>query len=306
MLIMTLLPNLDLNLIKLFVDLYQTGSVRETAENLNLSQSACSHALQRLRDRLADDLFVRVGNRMLATEYSHEIAADLMTGLQHIAIGLSNSLSFEPSEPNTFRIATTDYTSKCLTPLLPHFATNYPDLRLEFIQLNERFPEEILQKEKLDIICGFSHQPENYEYLNSQPLFTDSYVCIRCETHPLKGSLNLDEFLRFGHIVVTPWNEGRGIVDFALASLKKKRKIAIKTSSVIVAPDYICNTPYLLTLPRRYANELQKRLPIQLSELPVPVPDYQIKLYWHKTRQNDPKIRWFCEQAEKVISGRLK
>ena len=62
--------NIDLNLLKLFACLYRTASVTAAAEELNLSQSACSHALQRLRERLEDELFVRVDKQMLPTEYS--------------------------------------------------------------------------------------------------------------------------------------------------------------------------------------------------------------------------------------------
>lgn len=295
---MTFNQNLDLNLIKLFVSLYETGSVKSTAEHLNLSQSACSHALQRLRERLGDDLFVRVGNNMLPTQYSDQIAKHLISGLELIGKGLASSRAFNPDDSHTFRIATTDYTGWCMQPLIVNLANKYPNISIEFVRWDERLPEEMLRESKLDLVCGFVHQQESSESLEHQVWFNDTYVSVRCITHPLKGSLKLSHFLEYKHILITPWGETRGIIDLALSRLRKKRQIAVKTTSVITAPNFIRETPYLLTLPRKYALEVKKQIPLVVSPLPLEVPDYCVQFYWHKTRSNDPKIQWIRQQLQ--------
>ncbi len=290
------LPNIDLNLLKLFASLYRTGSVSATAVELNLSQSACSHALQRLRERLGDALFIRVDNRMLPTEYSTRLAKYLLPGLDMISKGLEASQPFDPSEKHTFKISATDYTSWCMQPFITHLSRTYSEINIEFVQLPQRLPEQALKDAHLDLACGFAHQKESSESLEQYIWFEDHYVCVYDNTHPLQGKLTLDDFLSFKHVLVTPWNEPRGIVDISLSKIKKKREIAVKTANLLSAPSFIINTFYLSTLPHKYASTMKELLPISFSPLPFSVPNYKLTLYWHKTRQSDPKIQWFIKQ----------
>jgi DNA-binding transcriptional LysR family regulator len=65
----------DLNLLTVFDALYELRSVTQTARRLNLTQSAVSHALRRLREMLDDPLFVRTGGTLLRTVRARTIAS---------------------------------------------------------------------------------------------------------------------------------------------------------------------------------------------------------------------------------------
>ncbi|WP_070969537.1 LysR family transcriptional regulator [Vibrio sonorensis] len=288
--------NLDLNLLKLFVSLYQTGSVTQTAEALNLSQSACSHALTRLRERLNDELFVRVDNQMLPSEYANQLAADIVPAFNAIKNGIETSHPFTASDKHTFRIAVTDYTSWCMRKFVAYLSRQFPSVDIEFVQLEQRLPELALKEGEVDLVCGFAHQQESSEALSSLIWLTDSYVSARCQSHPEQGDLQLEAFLYYQHILVTPWNESRGIIDLSLAKVKKKRDIALKMNSVLAAAHFLPDTTYLLSMPSLYASHISSRLPILLSDLPLQVPDYQLKLYWHKTRDKSDKLNWFIDE----------
>lgn len=67
---------LDLNLLRVLDALFREGSTVKAADRLAMSQSAVSGALSRLRYALDDPLFVRQGNRLVATDY----AAGIETG----------------------------------------------------------------------------------------------------------------------------------------------------------------------------------------------------------------------------------
>ncbi|WP_010384449.1 LysR family transcriptional regulator [Pseudoalteromonas rubra] len=290
------LPNLDLNLLKLFAALYQNGSVTLSAEQLNLSQSACSHALTRLRERLGDELFVRVNNRMLATAHAHRLAKTVLPALQMLEGGLQEASPFDANEPHTLTIAVTDYTAWCLRPFVAHLVGQFENLDIRFVQLEERIAEQALKEESLDLVCGFAHQQEFSESLTQLSWFEDAYVTVRCQSHPCKKQLDLSTFIAYPHILIAPWNERRGIVDRALAKIKKSRTIAVTTPHVLVAPTLLPESDMLLTMPRRYALQVCDRLNLQLQPPPLPVPDYQLTLYWHRTRKRDPKIGWFITQ----------
>ena len=53
------IKDLDLNLLRLFNEVYRAGSVSRAAEHLGLTQPAVSHGLTRLRLLVKDPLFVR-------------------------------------------------------------------------------------------------------------------------------------------------------------------------------------------------------------------------------------------------------
>ncbi|WP_432462927.1 LysR family transcriptional regulator [Agarivorans sp. QJM3NY_33] len=294
-------PNIDLNLLKLFASLYQTGSVTVTAETLKLSQSACSHALTRLRERLGDELFVRIENRMLPTAYAQRLAEHVMPALTMLNQGFELSQAFSPTQNHNFKIATTDYSSWCMQAFTAHLSQGFKAINIEFLQLEQRLPEAALKSGELDLACGFSHQPESSESLMRLTWLEDHYVNARCAQRGTPSPLNLQQFLEHKHILVTPWNESRGIVDISLAKIRKKRQIAIKTASVLAAPYFVQNTDYLLTLPHRYAQQMQQQLRLSISPLPFKLPNYQLNLYWHKTRYQDPKLIWFIEQFQQFI-----
>ena len=61
------LRNIDLNLLLLFSHIYRERSISRAAIKLNLSQSAVSNSLAKLRERLQDPLFTRTSRGMTPT-----------------------------------------------------------------------------------------------------------------------------------------------------------------------------------------------------------------------------------------------
>ncbi|AOT10811.1 LysR family transcriptional regulator [Pseudoalteromonas luteoviolacea] len=290
------IPNIDLNLLKLFAVLYQTGSVTQTASILHMSQSACSHALTRLRLRLKDELFVRENNRMLATDYANRLAADVLPAFEAITLGLQGAKRFDPQQVERLTLAATDYTAWCLKPFLSDILSRFTNLSIQIIQLEERIPVQALKDLKLDLVCGFEHQQETLEGLAQLNCFEGHYVTLSCKTRSLPNQLSLQTFLSKSHVLISPWNETRGIVDRILAQSRKSRHIVVGTPHMLNAPALIKDTDWLITLPARYAEHIANEYQLSIHMPPINVPNYRVKLYWHKTRQRDPKLQWFVSQ----------
>jgi hypothetical protein len=58
---------MDLNLLKVFDAIYEDRNLVLAGRRLNLTQSAVSHALARLRELVGDELFMRTGKGMVPT-----------------------------------------------------------------------------------------------------------------------------------------------------------------------------------------------------------------------------------------------
>ncbi|KZN69621.1 LysR family transcriptional regulator [Pseudoalteromonas luteoviolacea] len=293
---MSNIPNIDLNLLKLFAVLYETGSVTQTARVLHMSQSACSHALTRLRERLNDELFVRVNNKMLATDYAHRLADEVLPALKVISQGLKESKEFDPADKHQFTIAATDYTAWCLKPFLSYLLKKFSNISVQIIQLEQRLPIQALKELQLDIVCGFAHKQEKSESLAQLNWFEGEYVTLSCQHMSPNLSLTINTFLERSHVLIAPWNESRGIVDKTLAQQKKARRVILSTPHMLSAPICVQNTDWLLTMPAKYAEEIAPRLKLTIHPPPLKIPNYHVKLYWYRTRQHDPKLQWFIEQ----------
>src|SRR5690349_24552218 len=86
---------LDLNLLRVFEALMEEGSATRAGARLGLTQSAISHALNRLRYVLKDELFVRSPDGMQPTDRAAEIAPRLRQGLMQLQLALA-PIEFAP------------------------------------------------------------------------------------------------------------------------------------------------------------------------------------------------------------------
>ena len=113
--------------------LIEEGSVSRTALRLNLSQSAMSRVLGRLRELLADPLFIRQGQHLMPTQRALEIYQALNDPLESLRIILSPNNFDAKLCKQHFVIATTDYAMQTILPYaLPRIYEEAPNISLEF------------------------------------------------------------------------------------------------------------------------------------------------------------------------------
>jgi DNA-binding transcriptional LysR family regulator len=75
---------IDLNLMVVFIVIYDARSVSRAALELGVGQPAVSGSLSRLRARFGDPLFERTGSGMQPTAKAHDIARQLMPAIRMI------------------------------------------------------------------------------------------------------------------------------------------------------------------------------------------------------------------------------
>lgn len=74
----------DLNLARVFVLLYETGSVTATAETLHVTQPTVSYSLGKLRRHFDDELFRRNGRGLTPTAGARRLYLPLQRALAEI------------------------------------------------------------------------------------------------------------------------------------------------------------------------------------------------------------------------------
>src|ERR1700751_3202195 len=88
--------SLDLNLLRVFDTLIEERSVTRAGERLGLSQSAISHALNRMGHLLNHEQFVRMRAGMRPTTRDAEIAPRIREGLLQLQLALGPT-EFDPA-----------------------------------------------------------------------------------------------------------------------------------------------------------------------------------------------------------------
>ena len=106
--------SLDLNLMRVFDVLLEERSVTRAGARLGLSQSAVSHALNRLRYMLNDELFVRGPAGMQPTPRAVEMGPQVHAALNQLQAALAPS-DFDPAtSERRFAVVTGAYASAIL------------------------------------------------------------------------------------------------------------------------------------------------------------------------------------------------
>ena len=124
------LRSLDLNLLVVLDALIAERSVQQAGRRLGLSQSATSHALDRLRKLLGDQLLVRTASGMEPTPRALSLAGPLRAALQDIEGALTPD-TFDPvAAEGGFTIAVETYGTIVVLPQLVEIRKEAPGIEI--------------------------------------------------------------------------------------------------------------------------------------------------------------------------------
>src|SRR6185312_1625580 len=99
------LSALDLNLLLVLHAVLDEGSATRAAKRLNVTQSAVSNALARLRALLGDPLVVRSGKGLVPTPRGAELAPELAAVMARLESALDRGVFVPGASTRTFTLA---------------------------------------------------------------------------------------------------------------------------------------------------------------------------------------------------------
>ena len=284
---------LDLNLLVALDALLAEQSITRAAQRLNLSPSATSGALGRLRDYFGDELLARVGRRMVPTPLGEILRGEVRDCLLHIQAAVQARPSFDPAQARRhFRLMMSDYAATVVMPgVLQRLEREAPGLTLELLSTSTQ-PSDALDRGDIDFLVlprQFIRDPHP-----CVALFADDYVCVVSADHPTVGSeLTVAQFLALGHVVTRVGTYRPPTVDETyFERFGQVRRIEVIASTFTSVPHLLVGTWRVATLHRRLAEIYVRTLPLRIVPLPVPMPPVEEVLQWHQYRQQDPGQRW--------------
>lgn len=126
---------------------------------------------------------------------------------------------------------------------------------------------------------------------HSEPAFVDDMVGVMSAHRPDAGiGMTLERFVELphAHVQISP---GRGReVDDALGQLGHARRICFTVSHYSSLFPIVENGRCIAVAPRLLARHHAQRSAITLFDLPLTLPSYEVRLFWHERVDNDPGI----------------
>ncbi len=296
------LTRIDLNLLVVFDTLMRERHVGRAAERLFLSQSATSHALNRLREMLADPLFTRHPRGVEPTLKARELAEPIAGVLASVRAIVRPSAPFDPALLHrTFRIAAHDLAVLLiLAPLMSELLVTAPGVDLRTLPVNAATVVDDLDRGNLDLALGaFGAMPQRIQKI---ALYTDGFVGIARREHPrLKsGRMSLDAFVDLPHALVSWSGDAHGQVDEALEALGLNRRVALTVNQFLALPFVIGSSDMIAVLPRRAAIQMAEAATLTLFPLPVKVDPFTSYILMPHQLAAEPDIAWLCASLLKA------
>jgi DNA-binding transcriptional LysR family regulator len=124
----------DLYDLAAFAVVAERGSFTRAAAELGMSQSALSHAMKALEERLGVRLLSRTTRSVSTTEAGETMLRSLRPALEDIASGVDAVGALRGKASGTVRVTATKHAvSTVVMPVLPRFLASHPDIRVDMI-----------------------------------------------------------------------------------------------------------------------------------------------------------------------------
>ena len=294
---MAIFHRIDINLYPLFIAIYEQRSISKAAKILCITQSAASHALQRLRQHLKDDLFVRVSNQMLATPFAEQIYPVIKNALILIQSISMQKQSFDPNTIQTLKVAVHDEIEPIIFPkLVEHFQKLNLIIQFSSIKLDRKTIITDLATQQIDFVIDLEQNLG--EKIQFNKLAQDQFVV--CTQQKM-----MDEaiYLASPHIGVSSRRTGVLVEDIYLNRQQFSRQIFLRCQHYSTALQILTQEPQLiLTIPKNILAHLRLAQNLHIFDVPVDLPYINMGMYWYKDLELNLRHQFLRSEIFKIFA----
>jgi DNA-binding transcriptional LysR family regulator len=297
------LSRIDLNLLVLFEAVFTTRHVGRAAEALNLSPSAVSHSLTRLRRLLSDPLFLKVPKGVVPTAKAEFLAAQIGEILAQVRNVVAMTETFDPKNTRRrFVIGAIPGTAiVILSHLVERLRGAAPGIDLTIRDTTEGTTFGELDDRVIDV--ALTHLDNIPARFDARPLYSEKFVVVMRVGHPLASDMCLSAFTRAGFVLVAPNGEPRGFVDDALMNLGMSRRNVVVTTEFLTALKLVADSDLIAVFPERLAILYAHRFEIMVQEPPIPLRQFKIRVVTPKPALDDGGVLWLIQMIQAVSRG---
>ena len=292
----------DLNLLPILDALLDEQSVSLAAERVNLSQSATSSALTRLREMMKDPILVRRGQRMMPSPGALLIRDQLKGHLAGITevIAQMRAIASDGQRHQVTLCAPEHIQLTLIDAFRGLMRERAADADIKILTLDHGDMIAHLEQRKADIAIGsFASLSETFR---RRKLYRETMIAVLRNDHPalaraIDGRMTLQDFTSLSHLVVsTSENVADSQLGKWLLSKAVPRKVAAVVEHISMVTellrdsDAIClgSVRSFAVTPDGDRHLTHLRLPVEMT------PDaYFVEMIWHDRTEQDEVLRDF-------------
>ncbi|MCP4619206.1 MAG: LysR family transcriptional regulator [Bradyrhizobium sp.] len=306
------LVRIDLNLLALFEVIFAERHVGRAAARLNLTASAVSHGLSRLRRLLNDPLFLRTPKGVLPTARANALAEPIADILARARNVIAAAEPFDPARSRRrFIIGAPDGVSSVfLSPLLTRLQRRAPGIDIGLRQLlppsggqsvDRAWLPALAELERgaMDIaVAPVDRAPPRFA---TRILFEGDFVVVMRKGHPFAAKPTLQRFCEARHLVVSMTADPHGFLDDDLAKAGAVRRV------VLTVPDFgaglaaVAETDLIAAMPRRFVAMHAARFGLVAREVPLRPRKFVIRAAATKVALMDAGLAWLFDELRDSI-----
>ncbi|MCE4934552.1 LysR family transcriptional regulator [Aliivibrio fischeri] len=294
----------ELNLIPIFVAIYEEKNLSKAAIRMNISQPAVSKALKRLREIYDDGLFHRNTTGVEPTVFASDIYPAMSAALKNFTSTLSASREFDPKTSNRiFSIAVVSTVNYSLIPkLVKQIRTSAPNISLE---IHPQFTEDLesdLRLQRYDLVIDMAIRGRTI--LKSEVVYTEILKVVCSKDHPRIGdSISLEQFLSEEHVAASRWHSRSSLLNAEDIGELEARNIVIRAAGAFEMMPIIGSTEMIGMLPQSTLDDLGDYYNLKSLDLPFNRQQHELCSIWHPSRSNDSGHRWLRQQIQKAAKN---
>lgn len=303
------MPPVDLNLLTALDALLSERSVTGAAKRMNLSVSAMSRTLTRLRSATGDRLLLQAGRTLVLTPYAEQLSLRLPALAREARTVLSPAdHRFDAATlARSFTLRAGEGFVELLgAALMERILRAAPGVQLRFTPKRD-WGAQPLREGAVDLEIGTvrTQAPE----VRTRRLFRDRYVGVCRAGHPLLSGpgIGVEQWAACGHVVTSRTGEIENPVDVAVELLGVRRKVSMLVPAYTSAMQVVRRSDLLAVVPHScVANPFMPDHVaadgLQCFELPVATSAFDVSAIWHPRLDQDPAHRWLRAEVLKVCT----
>ncbi|MET8568852.1 LysR family transcriptional regulator [Streptomyces sp. NPDC004783] len=296
----------DLNLARVFVLLYETGSVTATAETLHVTQPTVSYSLAKLRRHFDDELFRRTGRGLTPTAGARRLYDPLQRALADIDGTVRQADAFDPETMSgRFTIALSDLGEATLLPrLLAAARERAPGVSFTVRPFDVEDAESHLRRGDLD---AFVATPVLTSHMTVRiPLFQERYVLMVAADHPrVRGDAVTPEQLAAEHHATVFGPSGHVTPRAALAAQGLLDRVVVDATRFSMLPYLLEQTDLIAIVPEFVGEVFTASHRLRLVRLPFETEPIEVALYARHESSRSPAQRWLVRFMAQVLGEQV-
>lgn len=294
--------DIDLNVLKIFIEVYRANSITLAAESLGMTQPGVSGAMKRLQTQVGAELFIRKGRSIAPTQKGIQFAQHIEQSLQGVNDAILALGQFDIHRHHTFRLSLSEVMQTILQPKI-EADQELGNVKFEIVAtpFDEEELEQDLTRQNIDLALDI-YEPTSTAF-STKLSYQDQLVVACRQHHPRIGnSISEAQFFSEQHIAIKLRRQRAFLAQKYAKRRIKERAIASECDSLLNALFIASRTDNICSTSRLLSQHTQSLLGIKTLEYPMESLPIEYFFIWHKRNETNPAHIWLRQRFEHYIN----